>query len=81
MIFLLCPLPTTTTLAHEKTNPIGGIMVLELGSMVLLYQNLAPILMGVLMMNARDLARPSGELNELVASFLLDSSSQVNHGG
>jgi len=32
-------------------------------------QNSAPILMGVLMMNARDLARPSGELNELVASF------------
>jgi hypothetical protein len=48
--------------------------------MVLLDQNSAPILMGVLMMNARDLVRPSGELNELVASFLLDSSSQVNHG-
>ncbi len=44
-------------------------------------QNAAPILMDVLMMNARDLARPSGELNELVASVLLDSSSQVNHGG
>jgi hypothetical protein len=80
MISLLCPLPTTTTLAHEKTNPIGGIMVLELGSMVLLDQNSAPILMGVLMMNTGDLARPSGELNQLVASFLLGSSSQVNHG-
>jgi hypothetical protein len=45
------------TLAHEKTNPIGGIMVLELGRTFLLDQNLAPILMGVLMMNARDLAR------------------------
>jgi hypothetical protein len=57
MISLLCSLPTTMTLAHEKTNPIGGIMVLELGRTFLLDQNLAPILMGVLMMNARDLAR------------------------
>ncbi len=57
MISLLCSLLTSMTLAHEKTNPIGGIMVLELGRMVLLDQNSAPILMGVLMMNARDLAR------------------------
>ncbi len=81
MISLLCPLPKMATFVHEKTNPIGGIMVLELGSMVLLDQNSAPSLMGVLTMNARDLARPSGELNELVASFLLGSRSQVNYGG
>jgi hypothetical protein len=67
-------------IAHEKTNPIGGIMVLELGSMVMLDQNSAPILIGVPMMNARDLARPSGELNELPARFMLGSNSQVNRG-